>query len=176
MSTFPAEHRPNRELILFRHAKSDWSSNAPNDHQRPLAERGIKAAKKMGKILARMGQTPDFILTSSAVRAHDTQKLASTNGHWAAPIGVTDSLYEASPSAVLTMIQEMPDQYRRVMLVGHETCWSQLTSRLIGGGQIRFPTAAMARIDFEVDSWSKVADGRGQLIWFLPPKHIKKAC
>ncbi|OOY98947.1 SixA phosphatase family protein [Solemya velum gill symbiont] len=166
----------NLQLILFRHAKSDWASGAADDFHRPLAAKGKKAAKHMGKLLATMGQAPDFILTSSAVRTHETQRLASVSGHWGAPIGVTDDLYETSPAAVLEIIRQMPGQYRRVMLVGHEPCWSELTSLLIGGGEVRFPTAAMVRIDFDARHWSQISQGSGELNWFLPPKHLKNCC
>ncbi len=164
------------QLILLRHAKSDWSSGAADDFHRPLAEKGKKAARHMGKMLASMEQAPDFILTSSALRAHETQRIASVSGHWGAPIGVTDDLYETNPAAVLDIIRQMPDQYRRVMLVGHEPCWSQLTNLLIGGGQVRFPTAAMVRIDFDVERWSQITKGSGELNWLLAPKYLKNCC
>jgi phosphohistidine phosphatase len=89
---------------------------------------------------------------------------------------VTDDLYETNPAAVLDIIRQMPDQYRRVMLVGHEPCWSQLTSLLIGGGQVRFPTAAMIRIDFDVERWSQITQGSGELNWLLAPKYLKNCC
>ena len=37
-----------RSVIMFRHGKSDWDVDYGPDHDRPLAKRGIKAAKKMG--------------------------------------------------------------------------------------------------------------------------------
>lgn len=176
MSNSPLQQLHGRQLILFRHAKSDWNSGAGSDYQRPLAKKGSKAAKRMGKLLSKMQQTPDYILASSALRAQQTLQIAASKGHWDTPIDSADDLYEADPSSVLAIIQQMPDDHQRIMLVGHEPCWSRLASRLIGGGKICIPTAAMVRIDFEVDSWKKVADGSGELIWLLPPKLIKKAC
>lgn len=159
-----------RQLILFRHGKSDWGAGCDLDHQRPLAKRGIKAAKVMGKLLAAIGQVPDAVLTSSALRARSTVELAAQAGRWTCPIRITDSLYDAEPKQVLSEIQLEPDETQTLLLTGHEPTWSILTTLLIGGGQICFPTAALARIDFEVNAWQQVAYGQGYLIWLLQPK------
>ena len=49
-----------KSIILFRHGKSEWNTFYDSDHNRPLAPRGIKAAKKMGVFLANKKQVPDF--------------------------------------------------------------------------------------------------------------------
>ena len=36
-----------KSIILFRHGKSEWNTYYDSDHNRPLAPRGIKSAKKM---------------------------------------------------------------------------------------------------------------------------------
>ncbi|MBD2258670.1 histidine phosphatase family protein [Pseudanabaena sp. FACHB-2040] len=159
-----------KHLILFRHGKSDWAAEFQRDHERPVAKRGIKAAKAMGKLLAAAGQVPDSIVSSSAVRAKTTAELAAEAGGWGCPLRVTDQLYEATPEEVMTVIQQEPDTTRTLMLVGHEPTWSELTGRLIGSGRVLFPTAAMVRIDFELSSWEQIAFGLGQLVWLIPPK------
>ena len=159
-----------KRLILLRHGKSDWKADFQNDHARPLAKRGIKAAKTMGKLLATAEQVPDTVITSSAVRAHSTVKLAVQSGKWGCPIQVTDALYGADAATVLAVIQQVPDSIQTLLLAGHEPTWSHLTLRLMGGGQIHFPTATMVRLDFDVDSWTQVAYGQGTLIWLLPPR------
>lgn len=159
-----------KHLILFRHGKSDWATAFQSDHERPVAKRGIKAAKTMGKLLATAGQVPDAVVTSSAVRAKTTAALAAEAGGWNCPLRVTDQLYEATSEQVLDVIQQEPDTTTTLMLVGHEPTWSMLTSALIGGGQVIFPTAAMVRIDFELERWEQVGFGRGQLAWLLIPK------
>ena len=72
-------------LILFRHAKSDWDNNV-KDHDRPLAQRGIRAAKTMGNFLAAINKVPELALTSSAKRARDTLDLAARQGNWSCSI------------------------------------------------------------------------------------------
>ena len=140
------------------------------NHQRPLAKRGIKAATVMGRLLAAAEQNPDRVISSSAVRAHETVKLAAKEGNWDCPIEIANALYEATPAQVLATIHHVPNETETLLLAGHEPTWSTLTSLLIGGGQIRFPTAAMARIDFDLASWKQLEYGKGRLIWLLQPR------
>ncbi len=160
----------SKSLILFRHAKSDWEAEYSTDHQRPLAQRGINAAKAMGKLLADSGQLPDMVFCSTAVRAKQTLELASTEGGWRTKVDYTDDLYEANANSVIRFLSTIPNSIQCAMLVGHEPTWSSLAHLLIGGANIRFPTAAMSRIDFYYNDWRSVDVGCGQLRWLLQPR------
>jgi phosphohistidine phosphatase len=164
-----------KRLILFRHGKSDWDANFSRDHDRPVAERGIKAARAMGKLLAAAEAVPDSVVSSSAARAQTTMKLAIEAGDWQCQTRITDNLYEASVHQVLAVVHQEPDHHQSLMLVGHEPTWSELTTALIGGGQVRVPTAAMVCVEFDVSTWQQVTAGRGMLLWLLPPKLMTKA-
>ena len=159
-----------KRLILFRHGKSDWDTPFGTDHERPVAKRGVKAAKAMGQFLAKAGQLPDAIVTSSAVRAQTTVEIAMEAGRWRCPCQVTDDLYEATSQQVLGVIQQQADTAQTLLLAGHEPTWSTLTAHLMGGGQVNVPTAAMVCLEFEVDRWEQVEFGLGYLAWLVPPK------
>jgi len=159
----------SKRIIVFRHGKSDWADLA-SDHDRPLNKRGQRDAKAMGRALAAAGQVPEYVLCSSARRASTTLELAAQAGHWSCPQHISDELYETRPQAVLALLREMPRQYDSVMLVGHEPTWSQLTSQLIGGGNIALKTATMACVEVAAQDWSQVEAGTGQLLWLLQPK------
>ncbi len=159
-----------KTLILFRHGKSDWEADNGEDHDRPVSERGVSAARTQGRLLKLAAQEPDSVVTSSAVRARKTVELAMEAGKWGSKLRITRALYEATPFIVLEEVRAEPDTTRKLLLAGHEPTWSELTSLLIGGGVVRFPTACMVRIDFEVESWKSVDYGRGALIWIVPPK------
>ena len=162
-----------KHLLLFRHAKSDWGTAAEHDHARPLTKRGIAAAQAMGRILTASGQTPDRVVTSSAVRAKTTAEVARATGKWKCPIAITDALYDTAATAVLEEIRALPKSATTVLFVGHEPTWSD-GEFLIGGGNLRFPTAALARIDLAVPGWQAVTFGRGELVWLLQPKFFTK--
>ncbi|HIK46914.1 MAG TPA: histidine phosphatase family protein [Leptolyngbyaceae cyanobacterium M65_K2018_010] len=164
-----------KTLIFFRHGKSDWEASFDRDRDRPLAERGISAAKAMGKLLAAMDKVPDFALTSPALRAKTTLELAIKAGGWACPTAIAEDLYEAEVDQVLEVIQQQSDDYASLMLVGHEPTWSATIAALMGGGTLRVPTAALAALEFEVSTWSQVAVGGGTLLWLLPAKLFTQA-
>jgi phosphohistidine phosphatase len=162
-----------KTLILLRHGKSDWGADYASDHDRPLNKRGRAAASTMGKLLARLEQVPQRVLTSSAVRARETVKLAAEAGSWGSAVEVVPEFYASSPEEVLRRVYAENDGTSSLLLAGHEPTWSTLAAALIGGGWLRFPTAAMARVDFQIDSWSEIEAGKGALVWFLTPRLVK---
>ncbi len=166
---------PVKTLFLLRHAKSDWGTRAHGDHERPLSKRGERAAPAIGRFLATIGQAPERVVTSSAVRARTTVELAAEAGDWDAEIEVTETLYGAAPPGVLERIQGQPDACERVLFAGHEPTWSALASALVGGGRLRFPTAGLARIDFETARWRDADFGAGELVWMVTPKLLAAA-
>ncbi|MGF1568876.1 MAG: histidine phosphatase family protein [Nodosilinea sp.] len=159
-----------KHLILFRHGKSDWEASFSCDHDRPVAERGMVAARAMGKLLAAADWVPDLAITSSAVRARTTLELAMAAGQWQCPVQVADCLYEASVEDVLAVIHQAPDPCNCLLLVGHEPTWSDTASSLLGGATVQVPTAALVGLEFEVETWPQVEPRCGTLLWLLPPK------
>ena len=59
------------------------------------------------------------------------------------------------------------------MVVGHEPTCSETVSFLIGGGLVRMPTAALARVDSLVEAWGEVGPGTGVLSWLVVPRLIE---
>ena len=59
-----------------------------------------------------------------------------------------------------------------VLLAGHEPVWSTLAGELIGGADLRFPTAALASLRFEIGDWT-TAD-RAELEWLVTPKLLAR--
>lgn len=161
-------------LILFRHGKSDWEAPFGTDHERPLANRGKEAARCMGRMLSQAGQIPDLAVSSSATRARDTLQLAARAGHWDCPMRIESALYGSSPQAVLNWVKEMEENPACLLLTGHEPTWSEMAGALIGSAAIRVPTAAMLRIDFQIETWQQLNFGHGLLRWLLLPKLICK--
>lgn len=162
-------------LFLMRHGKSDWSADYGHDRDRPLAKRGIQAARQMGECLAEGKQLPELIVSSTALRARRTADVFVAGTGGSIPIQQSDHFYESTPQRVLAEVQAV-EAVMSVMVVGHEPTWSMLASQLIGGGELAFPTAAIARIDFDCDRWSQVKMGRGLLKWLLQPKLVQECC
>ncbi len=163
-----------KTLLLLRHGKSDWDADYSEDHERPLAPRGVRAAKLMGRLLADARQVPDLAISSTALRSRNTLELAIESGSWTCPMQSDHALYETDPDSVLERLQNLPPEVNSVLLAGHECAWSELTALLIGGGRIRIPTAAVVRIDFEREYWKNIQSGDGELVWLQIPRFFKK--
>ena len=163
-----------KTLLLLRHAKSDRSAVVAGDHERPLNKRGRSSARRIGITLSRIHQEPGKVLTSSAVRARATAELAIEAGGWSCPVSATRALYLSSPDSVLGQIVEQDDRCESLLVVGHEPTCSDLASRLIGGGRIEVPTAALLRIDFDAERWSEVGYGEGSLVWMVTPRLLAR--
>ena len=159
----------SRQLILFRHASAEWDGTLSRDHDRELTESGRSDAALMGKMLANSKQTPQYAVTSSALRARTTIEIAAKAGHWNCPIRITEDLYNIQPDNVFEVVTEIPPFYHTAMLVGHEPTWSSLVRLFVGGSQFTMPTAGMACIKFESDLWNDVYYGVGTLAWFVHP-------
>src|SRR5262249_20163007 len=92
----PGAEGTMKTLLVLRHAKSDRSDPGIVDHDRPLAPRGETAAPRMGAAPAALGNVPDAIVTSPAVRARDTARLAATGMGYDGPITETRVMYAAA--------------------------------------------------------------------------------
>lgn len=164
-----------KRIYLLRHGKSDWGADYESDHDRPLKERGVEAARLMGRFLSATEQEPQLVVSSSAVRALGTVREAAEAGDWSCEIRSEQRLYGAGCRQVLDEIHNLDDRVDSVLLAGHEPTFSEVAGRLIGSANIRFPTAALACIDVSVDRWDAVQFGRGILIWFATPKLLDGA-
>jgi phosphohistidine phosphatase len=158
-----------KRLMLLRHAKSDWAAGAAGDHERPLAARGRKSAKAMGRFMAGTGLIPDYAITSTAVRACTTLELAMQAGDWACPVNETRQLYHAGVEDVLAVVGESSDTDATVLVVGHEPTWSGVVERLTGAST-RMATGTLVGVDLGMDSWSWIRPGLGELAFVIPPR------
>ncbi len=163
-----------KTLLVMRHAKSDWGAAFARDHDRPLNSRGEKAARRMGRFLTDAGAAPDLVISSTAVRALTTAELASDAGDWDCPVITSRGLYASDTEQVLEVVSTVDPEVDRLLITGHEPTWSTLVGRLIGGGRIHMPTAAVACLDLPQGSWANLSDGACQLRWLVTPKMLKK--
>lgn len=163
---------PPLSLILFRHAKSDWHADGDDDALRPLSTRGRRAARTMGRFLARAGQVPDLALTSPVVRAERTLRLATRAGRWDCPVDVRPALY-GEAAEVLAEVRSVPDAVRSLLLIGHEPTWSATAQLLTGATEIRLPTASMLRVALPAERWADIEVGTARIDWLVVPRLLE---
>lgn len=163
-----------KHLLILRHAKSDWNAAYGGDFERPLSARGIRDAKRMGEWLQRIRQTPDQVLSSAALRTRQTIELAAEAGQWACPVETRQELYDSSPETALRHLQKQRPSLSTLLFCGHQPTVSELVERLLGGGGVSFPTAAIARLDLDISTWSQAVAGSAVLAWLVTPKILPK--
>ncbi|MEM7523774.1 MAG: histidine phosphatase family protein [Pseudomonadota bacterium] len=158
-----------RRLILLRHAKSDWGAVGLDDHERPLNPRGRLAATLMGAYLRDEGLVPDIALVSSARRTRETwARMALDAAQKTLP-----TLYHAEPATILDAAMSVPDDAGVVLVLGHQPGMQMAANDLLGGWEVdEYPTAKLAVIDFDVESWADVAFGGGRLVREASPKTL----
>lgn len=168
------------KLLLLRHAKSSWNDLDHSDHQRPLSKRGLKAAPKMGAYIAANGLTPNLILSSTATRARQTTELVRAQLGGEIETRFIDDLYSFSGfHTPLNIIRRNGDK-QRLLLVGHNPTMEELAQELTGTGNAsaralmaqKYPTAALAEIDFDIAKWTDLQTGIGTLIQFVRPRDL----
>lgn len=137
------------QLVLVRHAKSDWGNPALSDHDRPLNERGMRDAPRMASRLAASGIRPDIIRSSSAVRARTTAE--AFGAVLGVAVDIAPELYASSPRTLLSRAAD--SGATTVMLVAHDPGMSELAEELSGGGIDHMPTCAVATFTWETDDW-----------------------
>jgi len=131
-------------LTLMRHAKSSWHNQGQADHDRPLNKRGQRDAPLMASRLMQRGTAPSIILSSTAQRTRETtEHLLEVFGQPTPDVEYSDSLYLASPEALLNSICKLPDDTRHVMLIAHNPGIEELSAFLAGVTFDTMPTAAV---------------------------------
>ncbi|MEN8204940.1 MAG: histidine phosphatase family protein [Pseudomonadota bacterium] len=169
----------NRELLLLRHGKSDWSTGL-DDFHRPLTDRGKRGAQRIGVWLAQQKMVPDFIVTSPAERALVTaQKACKAMGNGDEGIQRDRRLYAAGIDELVAVLGDCPPDAGRVMLVGHNPGLEELlvwlasdTVTVPDDGKL-LPTATLARLYMPAD-WQALIAGCAQLDAITRPAMLPK--
>ena len=159
-----------KRLFLVRHAKSSRDNPALPDKERPLNDRGMRDAPRMGERLAKQDVKPDLIVSSPALRALATAEIiAKKLDYKVKDIVVDERLYAATPDDLLEVIHELGDKPKRVMLFGHNPELAELAHRL-SSKITDMPTCAVAEFSFDMKSWSNVGKQEPAKVTLQHPK------
>jgi phosphohistidine phosphatase len=161
-----------KQLFLLRHAKSSWDDLNLDDFDRPLNDRGKKAAPLMGKVIRERKLKPDLILCSPSKRTKQTIKLVSEAAEFKTKVAFEERIYEASSAQLLEVLKEQGGKSDAILLVGHNPGMADLLTTLTGALE-PFPTAALAAIDLDIEKWKAITGSAGKLRWIVRPKELK---
>jgi phosphohistidine phosphatase len=156
-----------KSLLILRHAKSSWDEPGLADIQRPLNKRGKHDAPLVGNLIKESGIIPDAIFSSPAVRAMKTAEALADRCGFEGEIEIRENLYPGSPSDYIEILNEIPDKYVRVMVVGHNPGVEEFLNDLTGEAE-HLPTAALAQVELPIQRWADLDDqvlGKVVRIW-----------
>jgi phosphohistidine phosphatase len=169
------------QLLLLRHAKSSWDDTRLGDRDRPLTERGRRAAAAMRQAMLEFGLAPDLVLVSPARRTLQTLELLEP---WddTPLVEQIEALYLAAPAQLLATLHEVPETVRSVLLIGHNPGMHDLAQTLLAAGQTgeavrrlaaAYPTGALAEFAI-AGPWLRLGAGTGRLTRFLTPGELER--
>ena len=162
-----------KRLLLMRHAKSSWDEEGLADFDRPLNERGLRDAPRVGLYLRAQKLRPDLVLSSPAERARRTAALVSEAARLqTGRIRHDERIYEADSARLLEVVSQLEEDAEEVLLVGHNPGMEQLLQLLTGESR-RMTTAAVALVTLDIEKWNKAREHAGRLEWHVRPKELQ---
>lgn len=172
-----------KSLTLLRHAKSDWTPHeqtgaVQRDFDRPLNDRGRRAARTVGVYMRGEALMFDAVVASPARRVRDTLDEVERGYENALTPVFDEDMYLASSSTLLDLVRAFDTGVSRVLLVGHNPGLEELALELAAQAdsplrhevEIKYPTATLAEIALDVDRWEDAKGGR--LVRFVRPRDL----
>ena len=160
-----------KTLLLLRHAKSSWKDTSVKDFDRPLNQRGLKAAPAIGRLMRKRKLQPELVLSSPAERARQTTQLMLEAAGLKTEVRYDERIYEASAARLFEIVSQIDEEAGMVMMVGHNPGFEELLEALTGEAR-SLSTAALACIELDSEKWSKVKAGENRLAWLVKSKEL----
>jgi phosphohistidine phosphatase len=168
-----------KRLWLLRHAKSSWDEPDLPDRLRPLAHRGVRAAKTMARHLRAAAVAPDLVLCSPARRAVQTWEGVAPGVPPDTAVEIDEVIYNAEGDGLLGRLRHVPSGIGSVLVVGHNPGLEDLAVDLVGSGDpalrerlvTKFPTGALATLEVPGE-WHDLAWGAASLLAFVVPREL----
>jgi phosphohistidine phosphatase len=160
----------SRELLILRHAKSAWDTDAASDFERPLAKRGRRDAPRVGHFLLEQGLVPDYVVSSPAERARQTViGVCGEMGIGPEQINWDPRIYHGYAGSLLSVLNDCPAHAKRVLIAGHNPGLEILLQNLCNheipmpDDYKLMPTAAVAHLEI-LSEWKNLEGGLARLL------------
>lgn len=168
-----------RRLFLIRHAKAEPSIGR-DDFERALTDRGRDDARRVAAALAARDLLPEILVHSGALRAKQTAEIFASE--WPRRVKLEEELglYDATPGMLFSRARALSDALASAGFVGHNPAIGEFAASLAGYGAYpelrrmaaKYPTGAVAALDFPVESWGDVEPRTALLALFLTPSEL----
>lgn len=167
----------SRQLLVMRHAKSAWGTDAPSDFERPLSGRGIDNAPRMGQWLREQGLVPQWVVSSPAKRAEQTVvAVCQQLGIDEQAVQWEPEIYGASVDQLCEVLAGCPDEVATALVVGHNPGLEMLVAYLCPSMPVPpdgklLPTAAVAQLRMP-DTWNDLSEASAELVSITRPRSL----
>lgn len=164
-------------LGLLRHAKSDWDDMSKRDFDRGLNERGRKGAALIGEHVREHGVKWDVLVASPAERVVRTLEAALPE----LTPELDQRLYLASSDTIIETVIDHAGDAAAVLVCGHNPGLQEVLFELVDPknenelfdeAARKFPTAAFAVFECDIDDWSQLKPGCGRIVYFARPRDL----
>ena len=168
-------------LGIYRHAKSDWGDGAQRDFDRGLNARGERGAVVMGEHIRAHSVKWDKLVASPAVRVRETLE----GGLADMPVTYDERLYLAASDTILEVVQEHGGsgdaEVDAILVSGHNPGLQEVILDLVSPSHendlfkeasVKFPTAAYAVLECDIEHWSQLKNYCAKLVHFVRPRDL----
>lgn len=160
-----------RRLIIMRHGKSSWQSEAQTDHERPLNERGKRDVPRVARHLTNLDWQPQHIVSSDAQRTRETSVLLLAAWEDGIEVEFESKLYLAGFDALQNVLLAVSDEIETLLFVGHNPGCEEIVYRL-SDMSVEMKTATSALMSAECDSWADLDDAHWKLHEVVYPREL----
>lgn len=160
-----------KNLILIRHAKSNW--DAPlQDIDRPLDQRGVKDAHLVSLNIQDFVPKTFIIWSSIAKRASDTARIFAQNILYPLEsIVYKDTLYTFDEKHLENIIKSCDNTIESLIIFGHNAAMTNFVNKFGNVLISNVPTCGFVSLQFDTDYWEKIEKGKTKKI--IVPKDLK---
>jgi phosphohistidine phosphatase len=164
-----------KQLILVRHAKSDWGDEGLKDIDRPLSPRGNADAYFMSEWYTKKHKVPNIIISSDATRALSTAMVfARTMNFPTNEVIVLQQVYESTAKTLKDVVIQIGDEHESAMIFCHNPGVTNLVNELTDDLFFdELPTCAIVALEFGVNNWKELANKKGKILFNQFPKEFK---
>jgi phosphohistidine phosphatase len=160
-----------KQLILIRHAKSDWGDSSLSDFERPLNGRGKKDAPVMAERLLNKKIKIDAFISSPATRAKKTAGIfASAYKRDKDEIIFHSELYGAAEDVFYDVINTTENKFQSIAIFSHNPGITDFANLLADVRIDNIPTCGVFAIKADCDNWKTFKEAKKEFWFFDYPK------
>jgi phosphohistidine phosphatase len=152
-----------KTLIILRHSKTE-KINPAGDPARELTKPGRRWATEAGREIFEAAGMPDLLVTSNAIRALQTGDLAAEAMQFSGERRVVPEVYGATENELIEVIQKFPENFEKIVLVGHNPGLEELSNSFRGAKATdHLPTAGWMVVELGAATWADAKAGSGKV-------------